>query len=96
MPDFMFQDCENGILALQKMRTGQDAVLSHVVQAIAVPQEYAHGTVRITLGMGNTTGPVDKTEIPLSGMARAINSCNVSSTEGKKPGPGPGTGKEQI
>ena len=29
-------------------------VLSHVIRAIEVPQEYAHGTIRITLGMDNT------------------------------------------
>ena len=38
----------------------KDAVLSHVIQAITVPQEYAHGTIRITLGMDNTTGQVDQ------------------------------------
>ena len=29
-------------------------VLSHVIRAIDVPEEYAHGTIRITLGMDNT------------------------------------------
>ena len=29
-------------------------ILSHVLQAIAVPDEYAYGTIRITLGMDNT------------------------------------------
>lgn len=29
-------------------------VLSHVLQAINVPEEYAYGTIRITLGMDNT------------------------------------------
>ena len=32
----------------------KDAVLSHVIQAINVPNEYKHGTVRITLGMDNS------------------------------------------
>lgn len=32
----------------------KEAVLSHVVQAIRVPSEYAHGTIRVTLGMDNT------------------------------------------
>jgi cysteine desulfurase NifS len=32
----------------------KNAVLSHVIQAIGVPNEYAHGTIRITLGMDNT------------------------------------------
>ena len=38
----------------------KDTVLSHVIQAIAVPQEYAHGTVRVTLGMDNTPEHVDR------------------------------------
>ena len=33
----------------------KDAVLSHVIRAISVPQEYAHGTIRITFGKENTT-----------------------------------------
>ena len=33
----------------------KDTVLSHVIQAISVPDEYAHGTIRITFGMDNTT-----------------------------------------
>ena len=37
----------------------KDTVLSHVIQAIAVPQEYAHGTIRITLGMDNTPEQMD-------------------------------------
>ena len=36
--------------ACDSMRT----VLSHVLRAIAVPDEYAYGTIRITLGMDNT------------------------------------------
>ncbi len=31
-----------------------NTVLSHVIQAIKVPNEYANGTIRITLGMENT------------------------------------------
>ena len=38
----------------------KDTVLSHVIRAIKMPQEYAHGTIRITLGMDNTTEQVDK------------------------------------
>lgn len=30
-------------------------ILSHVLRAIAVPDEYAYGTIRVTLGMDNTT-----------------------------------------
>lgn len=29
-------------------------ILSHVIQAIKVPDEYAYGTIRITLGMDNS------------------------------------------
>ena len=31
-----------------------NVVLSHVIRAIGVPEEYAYGTIRITLGMENT------------------------------------------
>ena len=31
-----------------------NTVLSHVIRAIKVPDEYAYGTIRITLGMDNT------------------------------------------
>lgn len=31
----------------------KNAVLSHVIQAIGVPKDYAHGTIRITLGPDN-------------------------------------------
>lgn len=31
-----------------------NTVLSHVIRAIAVPEEYAYGTIRVTLGMDNT------------------------------------------
>ena len=37
-----------------------DAVLSHVIRAISVPQEYAYGTIRVTLGMDNTAEHVDR------------------------------------
>lgn len=32
----------------------KNTVLSHVIQAIRVPEEYAHGTIRVTFGMENT------------------------------------------
>ncbi len=32
----------------------QDTIISHVLTAIDVPADYAHGTIRITLGMDNT------------------------------------------
>ena len=38
----------------------KDAVLSHVIQAISVPKEYAHGTIRITLGIDNTSEQIDR------------------------------------
>lgn len=37
----------------------RDTVLSHVIQAISVPKEYAHGTIRITLGKDNTADQMD-------------------------------------
>ena len=38
----------------------KDAVLSHVIRSIAVPQEYAYGTIRVTLGMDNTPEQMDR------------------------------------
>ena len=38
----------------------KDTVLSHVIRAIGVPDEYAKGTIRITLGMDNDEEQVDK------------------------------------
>ena len=38
----------------------KDAVLSHVIRAISVPKEYAHGTIRVTFGMDNTSEHVDR------------------------------------
>ena len=38
----------------------KDSVLSHVIQAIGVPKDYAYGTIRITLGMDNTAEHVDR------------------------------------
>ena len=35
--------------------------LSHVIKAIAVPKEYAYGTIRFTLGRENTKQELDKT-----------------------------------
>lgn len=32
----------------------KETVLSHVIAAIQVPEDYANGTIRITLGMDNT------------------------------------------
>lgn len=37
-----------------------DAMLSHVIQAIAVPHEYSYGTIRVTLGMDNNIEHVDR------------------------------------
>ena len=31
----------------------KNTILSHVIQAIGVPEDYAHGTIRITLGLDN-------------------------------------------
>ena len=38
----------------------KDTILSHVIQAIGVPEAYANGTIRITLGMDNTEEQVDQ------------------------------------
>ena len=38
----------------------KDTVLSHVIRATCVPDEYANGTIRITLGMDNDEEQVDK------------------------------------
>lgn len=38
----------------------EETVLSHVIQAIKVPKEYAHGTIRITFGMDNDAEQVDR------------------------------------
>ena len=38
----------------------KDAVLSHVIQAIAVPPDYAYGTIRVTFGMDNTPEQIDR------------------------------------
>lgn len=38
----------------------KDTVLSHVIQAIQVPSQYANGTIRITLGMDNNEEQVDQ------------------------------------
>ncbi len=38
----------------------KDTVLSHVIRAISVPQEYAYGTIRVTLGTDNTPEQMDR------------------------------------
>lgn len=38
----------------------KDTVLSHVIQTIQVPSQYANGTIRITLGMDNNEEQVDQ------------------------------------
>lgn len=38
----------------------KDTVLSHVIHAIGVPQAYAQGTIRITLGLDNTSEQMDR------------------------------------
>lgn len=48
----------------------KETVLSHVIQAISVPQEYAHGTIRITLGMDNTAGQVDRIAQQIASILR--------------------------
>ena len=48
----------------------KDTVLSHVIQAISVPQEYAHGTIRVTLGMDNTVEQVDRIAQQIASILR--------------------------
>ena len=48
----------------------KDAVLSHVIQAIDVSDDYAHGTIRVTLGMDNTEEQVDIIAHQISGILR--------------------------
>ncbi len=48
----------------------KDAVLSHVIQAIDASDDYAHGTIRVTLGMDNTEEQVDIIAHQISGILR--------------------------
>lgn len=48
----------------------KDNVLSHVIQAISVPQEYAHGTIRVTLGMDNTAEQIDRIAQQIASILR--------------------------
>ncbi len=48
----------------------KESVLSHVIKAINVPETYAHGTIRITLGMDNTE---DQMRIMANQIARILN-----------------------
>ena len=41
-------------LATGSACNSKETELSHVIKAIQVPEEYANGTIRITLGMDNT------------------------------------------
>ena len=69
----------NSCVALERMGTAvatgsacnsKDTVLSHVIQAISVPQEYAHGTIRVTLGMDNTVEQVDRIAQQIASILR--------------------------
>ena len=44
--------------------------LSHVLKAIAIPEEYALGTIRITLGIDNTIEEIDKI---VAGIIKILN-----------------------
>lgn len=48
----------------------KEIILSHVIQAISVPQEYAHGTIRVTLGMDNTSEQVDRIAQQIASILR--------------------------
>lgn len=47
---------------------GQNKQVSHVLKAIKVPTEYAHGTIRISLGKENTLDEVEKIVEVLAGI----------------------------
>ena len=53
---------EGGIYAsaASACSTGSASV-SHVIEAIGVPKEYAYGTIRFTLGRDTTRDDLDKT-----------------------------------
>ena len=57
-------------LATGSACNSKDTVLSHVIQAISVPQEYAHGTIRVTLGMDNTVEQVDRIAQQIASILR--------------------------
>lgn len=48
----------------------KETILSHVIQAISVPPEYAHGTIRATLGMDNTAEQVDRIAQQIASILR--------------------------
>lgn len=47
-------DLMGTVVATGSACDSKDTVLSHVILAVGVPKEYAHGTIRITFGMDNT------------------------------------------
>ena len=49
----------------------KSAVLSHVIRAIGVPEAYARGTVRITLGMDNDMEQVETIVRQICAVLRA-------------------------
>lgn len=48
----------------------KNTVLSHVIRAIGVPDAYAHGTIRITLGMDNT---IEQIPVLTEQISRILN-----------------------
>ena len=47
-------DLKGTTVATGSACNSKETVLSHVIQSIGIPNEYAHGTIRISLGMENT------------------------------------------
>ena len=48
----------------------KEAEISHVLQAIRLPEDYAHGTIRISLGKDNT---VEEVEIIVDELLRIVD-----------------------
>mgnify|MGYP002624318226 CR=1 FL=1 len=48
----------------------KDTVRSHVISAIGVPNDYAHGTIRVTLGMDNT---IDQISVMAEQIRRVLD-----------------------
>lgn len=63
-------DLMGTVVATGSACDSKDDVLSHVIQAISVPQEYAYGTIRVTFGMDNTVEQVDKIAQQIASILR--------------------------
>lgn len=64
---------EHGIFASAGSACSAETVsLSHVIQAIQVPKEYAYGTIRFSMGSDTTKEDVDKTISALSNSVQLL------------------------